>query len=111
MNATLLFLVEKYFKFKGDYKIMNKTELVREIANRTQLVQKDVAAVIDVLPEVIKETVATGDKINLVGFMNVAKKHVPEKTGTTKLGGVEKNWTVEAHDEVKVTLSKSYKTI
>lgn len=90
---------------------MNKTELVREIANKTQMTQKDVATVIDALPEVIKETVATGDKINLVGFMTISKKHVPAKTGKTVLGGVEKIWNTEPKDEVSIKLSKSYKTI
>lgn len=90
---------------------MNKTELVREIANRTNMTQKDVASVIDVLPDVFKDTVAKDEKINLVGFMTVSKKHIPAKSGETSLGGEKKAWTKEACDEVYVKLSKSYKTI
>lgn len=90
---------------------MNKAELVKEISNRTSMTQKDVANVIDVLPEVIKDTVANGDKINLVGFLTATKKHVSAKSGKTVLGGVEKPWTTEPKDEVSIKLSKSYKTI
>lgn len=90
---------------------MNKQELITVLAERTTLTKKDVASVIDVLPKVIKETVANGDKINLVGFMTVSKKHVPAKSGKTVLGGVEKPWTTEPKDEISVKLSKSYKAI
>jgi DNA-binding protein HU-beta len=90
---------------------MTKAELVKEISNRVSMSQKDVASVIDVLPEVIKETVANGYKINLVGFLTATKKHVPAKSGKTVLGGVEKPWTTEPKDEVSIKLSKSYKTI
>lgn len=90
---------------------MTKAELVKEISNRTSMTQKDVASVIDVLPEVFKDTVAKDEKINLVGFMTVSKKHIPAKSGETCLGGEKKAWTKEACDEVCVKLSKSYKTI
>jgi nucleoid DNA-binding protein len=72
----------KNLEFKGDY-IMTKAELVKEISNRTSMTQKDVASVIDVLPEVFKDTVAKDEKINLVGFMTVSKKHIPTKSGET----------------------------
>ena len=90
---------------------MNKTEMIKELANRTQMSQKDVAKVIDELPAFVKETVATGEKINLVGFMTLEKKHVDEKSGKSKLGGVEKPWTTPAHDEIKVSLSKNYRQL
>jgi nucleoid DNA-binding protein len=90
---------------------MTKAELVKEISNRVSMSQKDVASVIDVLPEVFKDTVAKDEKINLVGFMTVSKKHIPAKSGETCLGGVEKPWTTEPKDEVSIKLSKSYKTI
>ena len=90
---------------------MNKAELVKEISNRTSMTQKDVANVIDVLPEVFKDTVAKDEKINLVGFMTISKKHIPAKSGETCLGGEKKAWTTEPKDEVSIKLSKSYKTI
>ncbi len=47
---------------------MNKSELVSEVAKRTNLTQKDVGNAIESFMEVIKETMKNGDKITLVGF-------------------------------------------
>lgn len=91
---------------------MNKTEIVREIANKIEgASQKDVALILDTFQEVVKETVVTGEDVKLAGFLTFSKKHVPAKSGTTKLGGVEKAWTTEAKDEVSVKISKAYKAI
>lgn len=90
---------------------MTKQNLVKEIANRAELTQKDVAKVIDVLPEIIKETVMNGDKIALTGFITFDKKHIEAKSGVSKLGGVEKAWSTPERDEISVKLSKTYKTL
>ena len=90
---------------------MNKTELVKEIANQTTLTQKDITTVLDAFQSVVKDTVANGDKVSLKGFLTFDKKHVEAKTGVTKLGGVEKPWSTPAKDEISVKISKSYKAI
>ena len=88
---------------------MNKTDLCAKIAEATEVNKKDVKAVIDALPEIFKDVVSTGDKINLVGFMTVEKVDVKERTGISKMSGENKPWTVPAHSEVKVSLSKGYR--
>ena len=90
---------------------MNKTELVKEIANQTTLTQKDITTVLDAFQSVVKDTVVNGDKVALTGFLTFDKKHVPAKSGITKLGGVEKPWSTPAKDEISVKISKSYKAI
>ena len=90
---------------------MNKTELIKEIANQTTLTQKDITTVLDAFQSVVKDTVANGDKVSLTGFLTFDKKHVEAKTGVTKLGGVEKPWSTPAKDEISVKISKSYKAI
>jgi DNA-binding protein HU-beta len=90
---------------------MNKTELVREIASRIDMSQKDTALVLDTFADVVKEFVSKGEDVKLTGFMNFEKKHVPAKSGVSKIGGVEKSWTTEPKDEISVKLSKSYKAI
>lgn len=90
---------------------MNKTELVREIASRIEMSQKDTTFVLDTFAEIIKEVVKSGEDVKLTGFMNFEKKHVPAKSGVSKIGGVEKPWTTEPKDEISVKLSKSYKAI
>lgn len=90
---------------------MTKADLVKVLASKTELSHKDVASVIDALPETVKEVIKTGEKIGLTGFITFEKKNVPAKSGVTKLGGVEKPWTTPAHDEIKVSLSKNYRQL
>lgn len=90
---------------------MNKTQLVKELAERTNLTQKDISTVLDAFQSVVKDTVANGDKVSLTGFLTFDKKHVEAKSGVTKLGGVEKPWSTPAKDEISVKISKSYKAI
>lgn len=91
---------------------MNKQNLVKILAEKTALTQKDVASVIDILPKVIKEVVSSGDKISLTGFISFEKVDVPEKTGVVQFGEKKGSaWTSPSHSEVKAKLSKSYKLI
>jgi DNA-binding protein HU-beta len=90
---------------------MNKTELIKEISNTTSLSQKDVASVVETFADVVKNTVTKGEDVKLSGFITFTKKDVAEKTGVSKIGGVEKEWTSPAKSVVTVKLSKAYKTI
>ena len=47
---------------------MNKEDLVNMIAAKTGLTKKDTMPILDSLTETIMETVASGDKVVLVGF-------------------------------------------
>lgn len=47
---------------------MNKTELVKAVAERAELTQKDSAKVLDALFDTITKTLAEGEKIQLIGF-------------------------------------------
>ncbi len=90
---------------------MNKTEFIAKISDTTEVSKKDVKAVIDALPDVIKDTVTGGEKVSLVGFATFEKRHVDSKSGTTKIGGVEKAWATDPKDVISVKLSKSYKEL
>ena len=91
---------------------MNKTQMVKEIASRIEgASQKDVALILDTFQEVVRDTVIAGDDVKMTGFLTFAKKHVPAKSGVSRIGGVEKPWTTEEKDEISVKMSKSYKAI
>ena len=47
---------------------MNKTELVKVVAEQAELTQKDAAKAVDALIETISETLAQEEKIQLIGF-------------------------------------------
>ena len=91
---------------------MNKTQLVKELAERTNLTQKDISTVLDAFQSVVKDTVANGDKVSLTGFLTFDKKHVEAKTGVIQLGEKKgQTWTTPAKDEISVKISKPYKAI
>lgn len=47
---------------------MNKTEMIKTIAERTELTKIDSAKVLEAFQDIVKETLASGDKVQLVGF-------------------------------------------
>ena len=53
---------------------MNKQELVKKIAEDTEMTQKDAAAVLESALAWIEKTVASGEKVQLVGFGTFERK-------------------------------------
>ncbi len=53
---------------------MNKNGLVAEVAKRTGSSKADVGRMIDASMDVIRETVARGDRVSLVGFGTFERK-------------------------------------
>lgn len=53
---------------------MNKSGLVAEVAKRTGSSKADVARTVDTSMDVIRETVARGDRVSLVGFGTFERK-------------------------------------
>lgn len=47
---------------------INKSELTKEVASKTDLKQKDADAVIDALVETIKDDLSKGNKVQIIGF-------------------------------------------
>ena len=53
---------------------MNKSGLVAEVAKRTDQNRSDVAAIVDETMSVIRDTVAKGERVALVGFGTFEKR-------------------------------------
>ena len=47
---------------------MNKSELVKSIAEKTELTQKDSAKALEALLDTIQKALANGEKVQLIGF-------------------------------------------
>ncbi|MDB9312380.1 HU family DNA-binding protein [Spirulina sp. CS-785/01] len=60
---------------------MNKEQLVKAIAAQTTTTKKDAEKILTATLETIMETVATGDKVVLVGFGTFEPRHRSERTG------------------------------
>ena len=60
---------------------MNKAELVKAMADETQLTQKDVEKVLNSFVNVVSNTLARKDKIQLVGFGTFETRKRNARTG------------------------------
>ncbi|MBC7076097.1 MAG: HU family DNA-binding protein [Syntrophomonadaceae bacterium] len=47
---------------------MNKSELIKSLAEKAKMTQKDAAKVLDAVIDTIKQTLASGDKVQIIGF-------------------------------------------
>lgn len=86
---------------------MNKTELVKQVAERTGLSKKDTEATLTVLTDVLTEVMATGDKITLVGFGTFESVEKPERTARNPRTG--ETVTIAACKSPKFKASKALK--
>lgn len=66
---------------------MNKSELVAKIAEDTQLKKADAEKFVDAFVATVKEVMAGGDKLQLVGFGTFEAKERAAKTGVNPATG------------------------
>ncbi len=60
-------------------KHMNKTELVNAVALKSELTKKDAEKAVNAVFDAIKEAVAAGDKVQLIGFGTFESKERGER--------------------------------
>ena len=60
---------------------MNKTELVKKIAEKAQVSQVEAKAVLEATLESIKETLQAGDAVQLIGFGTFSVAERAARTG------------------------------
>ncbi len=68
---------------------MNKGELVAALAAKTELSKKDSEAALNALVDVIGETLAKGEKVQLIGFGTFESKNRPARTARNPRTGAE----------------------
>lgn len=66
---------------------MNKTELVKRIADAAGLSAADAKTALDATTNVIKEALIAGDKVQLIGFGTFAIKERPARQGVNPSNG------------------------
>lgn len=89
---------------------MKKVELIAAIAEKTGATKKETAATVDAFVEVVKESLANGEDVRLVGFGTFTTKEVAEKTGTVNFESQKgKTWTSPAHKVPKFKAGKDLK--
>ncbi len=60
---------------------MNKTELVAAVAAKAELTKKDADAAVTAVFDAVKDALADGDKVSLVGFGTFSVKTRAARTG------------------------------
>ena len=60
---------------------MNKTDLVNKVAEQTEATKKDVDKIISATLDAIGETLASGEKVQLVGFGSFEVRKRAERVG------------------------------
>ena len=68
---------------------MNKAELVKTMADETQLTQKDVEIVLNSFVNVVSKTLAKKDKVQLIGFGTFETRKRAARTGRNPQTGEE----------------------
>lgn len=68
---------------------MNKEELVKEIAKKTRMPQKQVAEIISLMIDSIEKSVAKGKRVTLVGFGTFEARKRAARTGRNPQTGAE----------------------
>jgi DNA-binding protein HU-beta len=68
---------------------MNKTELINEVAERTQLSKKDAGNAVNEVFDVISETMSNGDTVQLIGFGNFEVRERAARKGRNPQTGEE----------------------
>ena len=62
---------------------MNKGELIAALANKTEMTKKDSEAALNAVLDVIAESMAKGEKVQLIGFGTFEAKNRPARTGAS----------------------------
>ncbi|MEK3787758.1 MULTISPECIES: HU family DNA-binding protein [Paenibacillus] len=68
---------------------MNKTDLINQVAEKTELSKKDVTKAVDALFDTISEALQSGDKVQLVGFGNFEVRERSARKGRNPQTGEE----------------------
>ena len=68
---------------------MNKGELVAALAAKTELSKKESEAALNALVDVIGETIAKGEKVQLIGFGTFESKARPARVARNPRTGAE----------------------
>ena len=68
---------------------MNKTELVAAVAEKTELTNKDATKAVEAVFDTIQETLANGEKVQLIGFGNFEVRDRAARKGRNPQTGEE----------------------
>lgn len=86
---------------------MNKKEMIKEVALKVEMTQKDAGVVVDAVFETIADELATGGEVNITGFGKFASVHKPARVARNPQDG--STVEVPAHNTPKFKASSALK--
>lgn len=88
---------------------MRKKELVKDIAVKKGIPQKDIQEIVELFMDGIKNSLREGDKVTLMGFGTFEVKHRKEKRGTNP--STKDELIIEAKNVPKFRPCKEFKDL
>lgn len=90
---------------------MVKNEMLKMVAEKASMTQKEVETALTAYVEVVAETLAkdTKEKVALGNLGSFKVKEVPARDGVSAING--KPWHTDAHNEITFKMSKTAKMI
>ena len=86
---------------------MNKTELAKKVAEANNLTTKDASIILDSALNIIMDTVASGEEVQLFGFGSFSVKHRDERQGRNPATG--EAMTIAASNTPVFKAAKAFK--
>lgn len=110
-TTLLLYTLIKYKikdqKEKITMEIMTKKELVKAIAEKMGITQKDTMAVIDAMTDVVTDELLKGNAVKIPSLVTLEPQDVEARTARNPRTG--ESVSVDAHKKVKAKVSKTLK--
>ena len=90
------------------------TKIKEELESREEKIEiskKDLTQIVETISTVLQHAAFDGDEVTIPGICKVGSKEIPERSGVTKLDGVEKTWVKPAGKVGYVKALPSFKKI
>lgn len=75
--------------FWEEVNVMNKTDLINAVAEKSELSKKDATKAVDTVFETIMDSLKDGDKVQLIGFGNFEVRERAARKGRNPQTGAE----------------------
>ena len=92
---------------KNRYKIMNKGEFVKHIANKNNITQDEATKMIDMFTSSVTSALSEGNEVSLVGFGNFSVSKVAARPGRNPSTG--ETIQIDAYNQPKFKVGQKLK--
>ena len=91
---------------------MNKTELIKGVANKLEAKQTEIGTIVENIFEEIKNAIASGEEISICGFGKFVRKEVKGREGVCKIPTANgKAWKTEDSYGISFKPGKEFKEL